>query len=95
MYLFCYSVLLSNYLSGRMQFKVADSFGRFTVINSTDPGQRVSLMFFCHKFVAWVFIHLIFLLYFVILYNGNVFIYYFVNRTLIRHLAAVLQCFNK
>ena len=55
-----YSAVLSNYLSGLMQFEVADGFGRFSVINSTDPGQCVSLMFFCHKFVACVFIHLIF-----------------------------------
>ena len=40
-----------------MQFKVGDDLGRFLVINSTDLGQHVSLMCFCHKFVACVFIH--------------------------------------
>ena len=41
-----YSALLSNYLSGRMQFKGADGLGRFSVINSTDPGQHVSFNVF-------------------------------------------------
>ena len=58
------SALLSNCLSGRMQFKVGDDLGRFLVINSTDLGQHVSLMCFCHKFVACVFIHQYFFIFF-------------------------------
>ena len=39
---------------------VTDIFGCFSATNLIDPGQRVPLMFFSHKFVACVFIHLIF-----------------------------------